>query len=208
MNKFCPKCNTIKPKEHFYKSKNRYDGLKIYCIECQKKSYKKYYLENRNSIIIRTNKYSKSDPIKTRERIRKYRARTKEKWKKWNREYMSKKKKLDISFKIRCILSSRITNALKGKGKSQSTKRLLGCSLEEFKKYIESKFEDNMTWNNYGEWELDHIRPCASFDLINPEEQSKCFHFTNIQPLWETTDISIRNGSNKIGNKNKKNFFI
>jgi hypothetical protein len=62
---------------------------------------------------------------------------------------------------------------------------LLGCSIEEFKEHIEKKFKKGMTWNNYGEWELDHIKPCCSFDLTDLEQQKLCFHYTNIQPLWK-----------------------
>lgn len=41
-----------------------------------------------------------------------------------------------------------------------------------------------MSWDNYGEWEIDHIIPCDSFDLTKEEEQKRCFHFSNLQPLW------------------------
>ena len=62
--------------------------------------------------------------------------------------------------------------------------KLLGCSIEECKQYIEQQFKEGMEWSNHGEyWELDHIRPCASFDLTKIEEQEKCFHFSNLQPL-------------------------
>ena len=51
------------------------------------------------------------------------------------------------------------------------------------------KFVDGMSWDNYGEWEIDHIRPCASFDLTDVGEQLKCFHYTNLQPLWMIDNI-------------------
>ena len=47
-----------------------------------------------------------------------------------------------------------------------------------------------MTWENYGEWEVDHILPCASFDLEQPEAQRQCFHYTNLQPLWKADNRS------------------
>ena len=47
-------------------------------------------------------------------------------------------------------------------------------------------FHPGMSWDNYGSaWHIDHIRPCSSFDFSDPEQQKKCFHFSNLQPLWD-----------------------
>jgi hypothetical protein len=69
------------------------------------------------------------------------------------------------------------------------TIELAGCSLEDLMKHLESKFTEGMTWENYGRWHIDHIRPCASFSLEDPEEQKKCFHWTNLQPLWAIDNL-------------------
>ena len=76
--------------------------------------------------------------------------------------------------------------------KSNGTFKLLGCDIDFFIKYIETKFEEGMTWENYGRngWHIDHIIPCASFDLTKIENQQKCFHYTNLQPLWWFDNIS------------------
>lgn len=76
----------------------------------------------------------------------------------------------------------------KGSSGSKESLKLLGCTLLEFKKHIETQFEDWMTWDNHGQytWHIDHIIPVSSFDLTNEEEVKKCFHYTNLQPLhWE-----------------------
>ena len=70
-----------------------------------------------------------------------------------------------------------------------STKRLLGCSLEELIVFIEKKFKKDMSWDNYGKWHVDHIRPISKFDLTDKEEQKKCFHYTNLQPLWAVDNL-------------------
>jgi hypothetical protein len=77
-------------------------------------------------------------------------------------------------------------SAMDGRSKSKHTMELLGCSIEEFKIYLEKQFTKGMNWGNYGKkgWHIDHILPCASFDLTDPEQQKKCFHYTNLQPLW------------------------
>ena len=116
------------------------------------------------------------------------------------------KRKNDPSFRMRLNLSRRIKHALKGIGKLSKTMDLLGCSIEEFKKYLEKSFKPEMSWDNYGyrTWHTDHIKPCALFDLTDPEEQKKCFHYTNLQPLWATTKIARAHGDfESIGNQNK-----
>ena len=103
----------------------------------------------------------------------------------------------DINVKLSHYLRNRIRKVLKNNIKSTKTSKLLDCSIDFLKKYLESKFKFGMTWDNYGKngWEIDHIRPCASFDLSKPEEQCKCFHYSNLQPLWVSEN---RQKSNKI----------
>ena len=106
-------------------------------------------------------------------------------------EYDKNKRKNNIGFKILCALRIRMYDVLKGRTKSDTTKNLLGCSIEDFKKYLESNFKKGMNWDNYGRggWHIDHIKPCASFDLSKEKEQRKCFFFKNLQPLWELENL-------------------
>lgn len=73
--------------------------------------------------------------------------------------------------------------------KTGKTMELTSCSKEDHIKHLESQFTDGMTWENYGKWHIDHIRPCSSFNLEDPEEQKKCFHWTNLQPLWAIDNL-------------------
>ena len=85
-------------------------------------------------------------------------------------------------------------------------KELLGCDLLEFEFDLISKLKDGMTLDNYCEWEIDHIKACSNFDLTKLEEQKQCFHYTNLQPLFKTTEIAEKHGYiNEIGNRNKGN---
>jgi hypothetical protein len=79
--------------------------------------------------------------------------------------------------------------ALKGICKSARTMKLVGCSIEELKNYLKKQFVAGMSWKNHGKWHVDHIRPCITFDLSKPNEQRKCFHYTNLQPLWAIDNL-------------------
>jgi len=68
--------------------------------------------------------------------------------------------------------------------RANNTIEYLGVTIYEFRKYMEAQFQPGMTWENLGKWHIDHIRPCASFDLSNEAEREMCFHFTNMQPMW------------------------
>lgn len=81
-------------------------------------------------------------------------------------------------------LRSRVYSALNG-SKPEKPIQLLGCTLAFFRDYIEKQFKPGMTWENHGEvWHIGHIRPCASFELTDSNEQRRCFNYTNTQPLF------------------------
>lgn len=96
-------------------------------------------------------------------------------------------------FRILVNCRSRVYDALRNTGikKQSKTKDLLGCSFEFFRGWLESQFKRGMSWQNYGIfWHVDHKRPCASYDLTDPEQQKACFHYSNTQPLWKELNLS------------------
>ena len=115
-------------------------------------------------------------------------------WARRNREkitrYFRARLETDMSFAMRVRLRARITVALRKYPKEQrdrlpkSVRKLLGCTASELVKYLESKFLPGMSWENRKLWHMDHIRPLASFDLSDVEQQHVAFHYTNVQPLW------------------------
>lgn len=112
--------------------------------------------------------------------------RRSKKGKEWTRAYEIKARKISPQFKISRYLRTRMYRALKYQSafKFKKTFDLLGCSTEFFKSYLESKFSDGMSWENYGPyWHIDHIIPCIKHDLTDLNEQKKCFHYSNLQPL-------------------------
>lgn len=91
-----------------------------------------------------------------------------------------------VNNKLRNNLRSRLNKAIKNEYRTSSAVNDLGCSIEEFKLYIESLFKSGMTWNNWSRtgWHIDHIIALAKFDLTNPEQLKKAVHHTNLQPMW------------------------
>ena len=101
-----------------------------------------------------------------------------------------------IQQKIRRAFAHRMRAALRHAGgrKTKSTFDLLGCDSQSAKDWIESRFLPGMCWENWGKvWHVDHIIPCASFNLLDESEQKKCFHYANLQPLWLKDNIQKGN---------------
>jgi hypothetical protein len=127
---------------------------------------------------------------------RAHRQKNLEKAREYDREYSRKRRQRDLQYRIVGNLRNRIRLALEQK--SECTKDLLGCSIDDFIKHLQSLWREGMNWENYGSyWSIDHIQPCSSFDLTDPEQQKACFHYTNCQPL------TVSENSRK-GNRNKK----
>ena len=168
--------------------------------ERRKLSRKKTYQKHKE----KRNAYSKEYNKKNREKIRKkqqeYKLKHKEYYRAWEKAYRKKntkkltkkyleRLKTDPNFRLICYARNRIGFFLKGR-KSKTTMELLGVSNLEFLwHHLEPQFQPGMTRENYGLWHVDHIIPCASFDFSNPEQQKKCFHYTNLQPLWASDNL-------------------
>jgi len=166
------------------------------------------YEQNKEIIKKKNNNYKKTHP-KQEERRRKnyYQKHTdaiiehntqnyynnKERVLQQQKIYETNRRKNDPNYRFARVLRSRLNNALRGDYKAGSAVKDLGCSMVEFRLYIESKFTPGMTWENYGLWEFDHIKPLSKFDLTNREEFLKACHYTNIQPLWRADNIKKGN---------------
>ena len=92
----------------------------------------------------------------------------------------------DPAYRAEHNLRRRLHIVVKAQGTAKAYRfnSVTGCTAPELKTHLEAQFRDGMSWENYGEWEVDHVRPCASYDLTDPEQQKECFHYTNLQPLW------------------------
>ena len=103
--------------------------------------------------------------------------------------YIKQQRADNTEFKLADSLRHRLYLTVRKYKQSPSSLQLVGCSLTELRQHLESQFVHGMSWDNYGKWHIDHIRPCASFDLLDPEQQRQCFHYTNLQPLWAADNL-------------------
>jgi hypothetical protein len=158
-------------KKYYNKNKKILIKRVLNWYEKNKEKRKIYYLLNKNKIFKRTKLWSEKNRDKINKRI-------------------NNRIKTDYTFKLKKNLRNRVNLAIRGLNKSKTTMKLLGCSIEFLKQHIEKQFKPGMSWDKRHLFHIDHIRPCASFDLSKPEEQEKCFHYTNLQPLWAKDNLS------------------
>lgn len=210
--RICNKCKIEKSLEEFPKDKTSTAGYSYKCKECYKTSNKKYYDKNKDKYSsyydvnkINKVKYYRDNALKyntnNKEKVKEYRKQNKE----YHRLWLNNKRKTDLNFRIRHILQTRLITELKN-NKTERTSTLLGGTIYQIRLYLENQFKPEMNWDNHGVvWEIDHIIGCCNFDLTDIEQQKQCFHYTNLQPLFKTTEIAKSFGYiNEIGNKNKK----
>jgi len=193
--KKCKECDTELTCLNSYSDKRGY--LRPYCKECEKEKVARYKQNNldkvreKDRLFANKNKdkrasYAKLYLSKNRENIS---IKQKEYWSKpENKERKAKRKREQYAssniFKITSSCRTRIFKALKGQTKSKTTEKLVGCSFTELKRHLENNFLVGMTWDNYGEWEIDHIIPVS---------KNGSFHYTNLQPLWWKDNLKKSN---------------
>ena len=158
----------------------------------QKNAYNKiWYQKNREKRAAYCKAYYQENKEKIAAREKVYKQENKEKIAATKKVYQQGRYKNDPDYKIRVILRSRLTGALKGEQKVATTMELIGCTVEELWLHLESKFEPGMTRENHGRfgWHIDHKKPCCAFDLSDLEQQKICFHYSNLQPLWAKDNL-------------------
>ena len=203
LHKICGKHNVnseVEP-DKFYIYKGKY----VYCSQCRKEKRKLNYLNNREHEL-KVNKLWKENNLERAKQINKLWVKNNPEKKNFSqRKYRKNRRNRDPMFKVLENLRVRIHSVLTSKHivKETTTKKLTGCTLEYLKNHLEKKFKDGMSWDNYGQWHIDHIRPCASFNLLDPIEQKICFHYTNLQPLWAEDNLKKSNKENYYDLKSK-----
>ena len=146
--------------------------------------------------VARKNEWYRENKKRILKKNKKYYEKNKKEINKKNTKYKQDRERVDMPFKLTRVLRHRLYSAMHrylDGHKVVSAVRDLGCSMEELKRYLESKFQPGMSWSNWGckagQWSIDHIKPLSSFDLTNKEEALKAVHYTNLQPMWHVDNI-------------------
>lgn len=217
IDKICSDCELLKGIELFYSGRNC-------CKECYNKKQcakkkseypakrdsilvvkKIYYSNNSEEILSDKKQYHTLNKDKIaaqrheRYLVNKDNELYKEKCRNKQRNRSQVRREHDIDFKISQNLRSRLWHAIKNDQKAGSAIEDLGCSIEHLKKHLESQFEPDMTWGNYGRkrgircWEIDHIEALSKFDLSDPEQVKTACRYINLQPMWAKDNIRKSN---------------
>jgi hypothetical protein len=204
--KICNKCRQNKELKDFNIKKASKDGYGSTCRSCVKeyndsydftkynqinkekisKRQTQYYIDNKEQILIKTKNYFNNNKDKHQKKVKEWYVNNKEQHLIKTKLYIKNRLKTDPVFKLKETLRRRLYSLLIKNQipKTYSASNLLGCTVQECKHHIELNFKEGMSWDNHGSyWEIDHIKPCSSFNLTDIEQQKQCFHYTNLQPL-------------------------
>lgn len=219
--KYRLKTNTERVK-HFkeYCLKNK-DKKRIYAQEYRLKNkdkFKEYYLKNKDKIKKQAKEHYLKNKDKVIEQLRIYRLKNKDKVKEYNKEYNERyylknkekigeyrlknrerdleyiklKRKTDLKFRLNMNISTAIRTSLHGNKNGRHWEDLVGFNLTQLKRHLEKQFIESMTWDNYGEWHIDHKIPKSAFNFTKPEHTGfkKCWALENLQPMWAKDNFS------------------
>ncbi len=218
--KICIVCKIEKELEYFQPRKDAKDGYRNDCKDCRSEYLKEYKRNNKDNIKIYQDRYveknkdsilnnlrekRKLNPQKYKyrpydEKRKLYKKENKEKINLSNNNYRNNRRKNDLTYKLYENMRKMITRSIKSKKfhKNSNTKIILGCDADNFRNYLESRFESWMNWDNYGKyngefnygWDIDHIIPLSSASSI--EELNLLNHYTNLQPLCSKVNRDIK----------------
>ena len=172
--KKCSKCKIIKELNEFSKQKCKADGLRYHCKVCRSDYQKHFFKVNKVKMLAKNKEYYEANREIIQAKNKTY----------WNNKYNN-----DMNFRLAKTLRSRLYEAIKNNQKIGSAIDDLGCSIEELKRHLESQFQGNMSWDNYGEWHIDHIKPLCLFNLSDRIELTEACNYRNLQPLWAVDNL-------------------
>ena len=167
-----------------------------------KASRKAYYDKNKEQERIQKKEWQTNNKDKKAASDKRYRQKHAEKIKQnirsnypRLREKQRERYRTDPEYRLKMCLRAGFTQSLRLQDaeKHTSVSKLIGCTMAELKTYLSSKFVEGMSWDNHGKWHIDHVRPVSSFSMADASQRAKCWHFSNLQPLWAKDNLSKSN---------------
>jgi len=200
--KKCTTCCQVYPAtvDYFYYEKRGKYGLRSKCKACfyeQSKVYKAtpksraqqreasrlYYSQNRSLYAAKWKKYYQEHKEHLKAKDREYRKRNRER-----ARVLDRKRREDPTYRMASNMSRAIRQSLKQRGRVKPTRweHLVGYTREDLKRHLAKRFQPGMSWDNYGEWHIDHIIPVSVFNYSKETHQDfqRCWALDNLQPLW------------------------
>jgi hypothetical protein len=196
---YCSQCKICKAecsKEYYKNNSEYYKNWRKNNSEKLKKYFKEYSKKNSKKIIERVRKWQEDNPRKVAKYKKRWQENNPEKKREANKNWVKNnpEQKREIYKRWSSIpknrlsgrISALIRHSLKSNRKNRYWENLVGYTLKDLRKYLESKFKDGMNWQNYGKWEIDHKKPISSFNFSSYEDREfkKCWALDNLQPLW------------------------
>lgn len=186
----CKRCRKIETKAYREKYREKISQKRkeeyIKNIEKYKINSKQYYANNKEKIIKNSKLWQTKNMDHRKQYMKNYYINNFDKIKEYKKNY----KNCNMQYKISCNLRSRLSSALKNKRKYGSAVKDVGCSVGDLILWLEQQFQVDMTWENYGEWHVDHIIPLSNFDLEDKTQFIKACHWFNLRPLWAKENLS------------------
>lgn len=170
--KICRTCKIPKPLEDFYDKPSNKDKKTKDCKQCISLNRAQTYL-------------SRPDKLRIITKVKQWNVTNREKTRAYHCKHMAIYRR-DPKNKILEAVRKRLKKVLKNSKRGFSISKSISCSPNQLRQHIESQFKDGMSWENYGKWHIDHIKPISSFPL---EEVWRANHYTNLQPLWALDNL-------------------
>lgn len=197
--KECKVCKKLQSLDEFHKNNTYKDGRVNTCKVCTNENKRNLWEKNKllNSTKRSERRKNKLEQYRQAERIRRksYRENNREIVNEKYRNYMKQYRSKNPHFRMQKRISWIIKSSINSKISTHTIFSKLGYTIQDLIKHLESKFLDGMSWDNYGEWHIDHIIPQSwlPFTDIEDENLLKCWCLTNLQPLWAKDNISKGN---------------
>ena len=197
--KICSICKNLLDESLFHKNKISKDGLDSRCKNCKRQIQIDNIDKHRES----SRKYRNNNPEvdkeywnKNKDKINEYRRS--EEYKSKNKIRQNNRYKTDPVYRLNKCMHSNVSGCITSKGlrkRNRKWEELVGYTKKDLMQHIESKLKEGMTWNNYGEWHIDHIKPKSWFRYSSTDDKEfkECWALSNLQPLWANENKSKGN---------------